>query len=37
MAIQKRRNQRSEYVSSTCPPGWAWLLAGIIIGMFISF
>lgn len=23
--------------SHTCPPGWAWLLAGIFIGFFLSF
>ena len=28
---------RSNYDSAGCPPGWAWLLAGIIIGIFISF
>jgi cell division protein FtsN len=37
MSQQNRRNRRSEYISPTCPPGWAWLLAGILIGMFISF
>lgn len=28
---------KNKYISPTCPPGWAWLLAGIMIGMFISF
>jgi len=37
MAIRNRRKQSSDYVSPTCPPGWAWLLAGILIGAFISF
>jgi cell division protein FtsN len=37
MSQQNRHNRRSEYISPTCPPGWAWLLAGILIGMFISF
>jgi cell division septation protein DedD len=37
MAIRNRRARRSDYVSPTCPPGWAWLLAGILIGIFISF
>jgi cell division protein FtsN len=37
MAMRKRRTRNSDYVSPTCPPGWAWLLAGIVIGMFISF
>jgi len=37
MAIRNRRVRRSDYVSPTCPPGWAWLLAGILIGVFISF
>ena len=37
MSQTNRRNRRSEYISPTCPPGWAWLLAGILIGMFISF
>ncbi len=37
MSIRNRREPRSEYVSASCPPGWAWLLAGILIGMFISF
>lgn len=34
-----RRRPRSESspVPSHCPPGWTWLLAGILIGMFISF
>ncbi|MCK5876348.1 MAG: SPOR domain-containing protein [Candidatus Marithrix sp.] len=32
------KHLRSNYDDSTsCPPGWAWLLAGIIIGIFISF
>jgi len=35
MITRKRRS--TEYVSPTCPPGWAWLLAGILIGIFISF
>jgi len=37
MSQTNRRNRRPEYISPTCPPGWAWLLAGILIGMFISF
>ena len=37
MAFRNRRARRSNYVSPTCPPGWAWLLAGILIGVFISF
>lgn len=37
MATRNRRARRSDYVSPTCPPGWAWLLAGILIGVFISF
>lgn len=40
MAKVARRRQR--YVTdtrheNTCPPRWAWLLAGIFIGIFISF
>jgi cell division protein FtsN len=34
---KNRRGRGAEYVSPSCPPGWAWLLAGIVIGMFISF
>jgi len=34
---KNRRTRGSDYVSPSCPPGWAWLLAGIVIGMFISF
>jgi cell division protein FtsN len=37
MAVRNRRKRDSDYVSPTCPPGWAWLLAGILIGAFISF
>ena len=38
MATRNRRNRRTDnYVSPSCPPGWAWLLAGIMIGLFISF
>ncbi|MDM8559568.1 SPOR domain-containing protein [Candidatus Parabeggiatoa sp. HSG14] len=37
MAMRKRHTRNPDYVSPTCPPGWAWLLAGIVIGMFISF
>lgn len=37
MATRNRRTRNSDYGSTTCPPGWAWLLAGILIGMFISF
>ncbi|MBE9563489.1 MAG: SPOR domain-containing protein [Proteobacteria bacterium] len=34
----KNKRLRSNYDdSANCPPGWAWLLAGIIIGIFISF
>ena len=34
---RRNRNPDEEYVSPTCPPGWAWLLAGVLIGVFISF
>lgn len=37
MATRNRRIRNSDYGSTTCPPGWAWFLAGILIGMFISF
>jgi cell division protein FtsN len=37
MTTRNRRNRNSNYVHPTCPPGWAWLLAGILIGVFISF
>jgi cell division protein FtsN len=38
VATRNRRNRRTDnYVSPSCPPGWAWLLAGVMIGMFISF
>jgi len=40
MAAKTTKNRRArgaDYVSPSCPPGWAWLLAGIVIGMFISF
>lgn len=37
MTTTKNKRLRSNYDSAGCPPGWAWLLAGIIIGMFISF
>lgn len=37
MAIRHRRIRHSNHKSNTCPPGWAWLLAGILIGMFFSF
>jgi len=32
-----RQAQNSDDVSVSCPPGWLWLLAGIVIGMFVSF
>jgi len=37
MVGRNRRTRDADYVSPTCPPGWAWLLAGILIGMFVSF
>lgn len=43
MIGRNRRHKKAEgegknkYISPTCPPGWAWLLAGVMIGMFISF
>ncbi len=33
----KNKRLSSNYDSAGCPPGWAWLLAGIVIGIFISF
>ncbi len=32
-----RRLRRTEEHSNTCPPAWLWLLAGILIGIFIAF
>ncbi|MCK5718905.1 MAG: SPOR domain-containing protein [Thiomargarita sp.] len=39
MKIPKRRTRmkQPDYISPNCPSGWAWLLAGIVIGIFISF
>jgi len=38
MVSRNRRARNADgYTSPTCPPGWAWLLAGILIGVFISF
>jgi cell division protein FtsN len=34
---RRTQNPDDEYVSPTCPPGWAWLLAGVLIGVFLSF
>lgn len=32
------RSSRGRYSqNSNCPPGWMWLLAGLLIGMFLSF
>jgi cell division protein FtsN len=31
------RSRRRYSQGPTCPPGWTWLLAGILIGMFLSF
>ncbi len=32
-----RRSPPPPRVPAHCPPGWAWLLAGILIGIFLSF
>lgn len=32
-----RRSRRTEILPSSCPPAWLWLLAGIFIGIFLSF
>jgi len=37
MENRRRRPRNEPDLSSSCPPGWTWLLAGILIGMFISF
>jgi len=33
----KRKPKPKSRGSNHCPPGWAWLLAGILIGAFLSF
>jgi hypothetical protein len=37
--IRRKRvaDDENKYITPSCPPGWAWLLAGIMIGIFISF
>ena len=37
MVARNRHAPTSDEVSVSCPPGWLWLLAGIVIGMFVSF
>lgn len=37
MVARNRPAPNSDEVSLSCPPGWLWLLAGIVIGMFVSF
>ncbi len=37
MVARNRLAPNSNEVSVSCPPGWLWLLAGIVIGMFVSF
>ncbi len=32
-----RRSSPPPRIPAHCPPGWAWLLAGILIGVFLSF
>ncbi len=32
-----RSTKRSETQPATCPPAWLWLLAGLFIGIFVSF
>ena len=32
-----RRSPPQPRVPAHCPPGWAWLLAGVLIGIFLSF
>ncbi len=34
MARQQRRNQRNNQPAT---PGWAWLLAGLVAGLFVAF
>lgn len=31
------RQRRTYYNNDRCPPGWVWLLSGILIGVFLSF
>ena len=35
--MAKNRRIRPNENSTTCPPEWVWLLAGIVNGLFISF
>ncbi len=37
MVSRNRQPPNSNDVAASCPPGWLWLLAGIVIGMFVSF
>lgn len=37
MENRRRPHSGTSPVPAHCPPGWTWLLAGILIGMFISF
>jgi cell division protein FtsN len=37
MGARNRQSPNSDDISVSCPPGWLWLLAGIVIGMFASF
>lgn len=37
MASRSYRRSASYGEDSTCPPRWMWLLAGILIGIFLSF
>lgn len=35
MAVRQRRTSYRN--NDHCPPGWAWLMAGVLLGVFLSF
>jgi len=37
MVARRRRRVVRREPSSACPPGWTWLLAGMVIGFFLAF
>jgi cell division protein FtsN len=37
MATRNRRARQDESSTNNCPPGWAWLVVGFLIGVFASF
>lgn len=37
MATRNRRARQNQAPTNSSPPGWIWLLVGLLIGVFVSF